>query len=87
LNGDMQSVEQYLQSQGVPTALVEPGPVAAMIVDGIKRGRFFIRMGRDDDQQFFGGSQPADFFAWNERMIRGRAEAQLTDGAPGAYLW
>ena len=90
LNGDpanMKFVEQYLQSQGVPTAVVEPEPVAAMIVDGIKRGRFFIRMGAAEDQGFFGGSQPADFFGWNERMIRGRAEAQLADGTPDSYLW
>jgi NAD(P)-dependent dehydrogenase (short-subunit alcohol dehydrogenase family) len=90
LNGDpanMKFVEQYLQSQGVPTAVVDPEPVAAMIVDGIKRGRFFIRMGAAEDEKFFGGSQPADFFGWNERMIRGRAEAQLADGDPGKYLW
>ena len=90
LNGDpanMKGVEQWLQSQGVPTVLVEPQPVADMIVDGIRRGRFFIRMGRDQDQQFFGGSQPAEFFDWNERMIRGRADAQLSDGTPDGYLW
>jgi NAD(P)-dependent dehydrogenase (short-subunit alcohol dehydrogenase family) len=90
LNGDpanMKGVEQWLQSQGVPAALVEPEPVADMIVDGIKRDRFFIRMGREEDQRFFGGSQPAEFFGWNERMIRGRAEAQLSDGTPDGYLW
>jgi NAD(P)-dependent dehydrogenase (short-subunit alcohol dehydrogenase family) len=90
LNGDpanMKFVEQYLQSQGVPTAVVDPEPVAAMIVDGIKRGRFFIRMGAAEDQKFFDSSQPADFFEWNERMIRGRAAAQLADGDPGKYLW
>jgi len=58
-----------------------------MIVDGIKRGRFSIRMGRNEDQQFFGRSQPAEFFDWNEQMIRGRAEAQLGDGTPTSYLW
>jgi hypothetical protein len=83
----MKQVEAFLRSRGVPTALVEPGPVAEMIVDGIKRGRFFIRLGRDEDQKFFGRSQPAEFFEWNERMIQGRARAQLTDGAPDNYLW
>jgi hypothetical protein len=84
---NMKGVEEFLQSQGVPTALVEPEPVADMIVDGIKRDRFFIRMGRDEDRRLFDSSQPLEFFEWNERMIRGRAEAQLTEGTPDKYLW
>jgi NAD(P)-dependent dehydrogenase (short-subunit alcohol dehydrogenase family) len=90
LSGDpanMKSVEQLLQSQGVPAVLVEPEPVAEMILDGIKRNRFFIRMGTEENKKIFNGSQPPEHFDWNARMIRGRAEAQLADATPDEYLW
>jgi hypothetical protein len=35
----------------------------------------------------FDGAISSDCFEWNERMIRGRAEAVLADGVPDAYLW
>jgi NAD(P)-dependent dehydrogenase (short-subunit alcohol dehydrogenase family) len=84
---NMKHVEHLLQSQGVPTVLVEPGPVAEMILDGIKRNRFFIRMGTEENKKIFNGSQPPEHFDWNTRMIRGRAEAQLADATPDEYLW
>jgi NAD(P)-dependent dehydrogenase (short-subunit alcohol dehydrogenase family) len=84
---NMKFVEQFLQSEGVPATLVEPESVAEMIVDGIKRGRFFIRMGREENKAFFNDSQAPEFFDWNDRVIRGRAEAQLTYGTPDDYLW
>jgi NAD(P)-dependent dehydrogenase (short-subunit alcohol dehydrogenase family) len=90
LSGDpanMKLVEQFLQSEGVPAALVEPEPVAEMIVDGIRRGRFFIRLGREENTRFFSDSQPPEFFDWNDRVIAGRSAAQLSDGAPDDYLW
>jgi NAD(P)-dependent dehydrogenase (short-subunit alcohol dehydrogenase family) len=90
LSGDpanMKFVEQFLQSQGVPAVVVEPEPVAEMIVDGIKRDRFFIRMGTEENKRIFNGSQPPEYFEWSERVIRGRAQAQLTDGTPDGYLW
>jgi NAD(P)-dependent dehydrogenase (short-subunit alcohol dehydrogenase family) len=90
LSGDpanMKFVEQFLNSQGVPAVVVEPEPVAEMIVDGIKRGRFFIRMREEENKRIFGGSQPPEYFDWSERVIRGRAQAQLTDGVPDDYLW
>lgn len=58
-----------------------------MIVDGIKRGRFFIRLGREGNKRFFGDSQPPEFFDWNDRVIQGRSAAQLADGTPDDYLW
>jgi NAD(P)-dependent dehydrogenase (short-subunit alcohol dehydrogenase family) len=90
LSGDpanMKFVEQFLNSQGVPAVVVEPEPVAEMIVDGIKRGRFFIRMREEENKRIFGGSQPPEYFDWSERVIRGRAQAQLVDGRPDDYLW
>jgi NADP-dependent 3-hydroxy acid dehydrogenase YdfG len=84
---NMKFVEQYLNSTGVPAVLVEAASVAEMIVDGIKRGRFFIRMGPEENKRFFGNSHPAEFFDWNDRMIQGRSRAQLTDGIPVDYLW
>ena len=90
LSGDpatMKFVEQFLQSQGVPAVVVEPEPVAEMILDGIKRDRFFIRLGTEENKRIFNGSQPPEYFEWSERVIRGRAEAQLTDGTPDRYLW
>ena len=90
LSGDpanMKFVEQFLQSQGVPAVVVEPEPVAEMILDGIRRGRFFIRLGAEENKRIFNSSQPAEYFDWSERVIRGRAEAQLADGAPDGYLW
>jgi NAD(P)-dependent dehydrogenase (short-subunit alcohol dehydrogenase family) len=90
LSGDpanMKYVQQFLQSQGVPAVVVEPQPVAEMILDGIKRDRFFIRLGAEENKQIFNRSQPPEYFEWSERVIRGRAEAQLADGAPDGYLW
>jgi NAD(P)-dependent dehydrogenase (short-subunit alcohol dehydrogenase family) len=83
----MKLVEAHLQSNGVPTKLVSPEAVAAMAVDGIKRGRFFIRAGERENDEFFDGALSDDYFAWLERVTRGRAEAQLSDGKPDAYLW
>jgi NAD(P)-dependent dehydrogenase (short-subunit alcohol dehydrogenase family) len=90
LSGDpanMKFVEQFLNSQGVPAVVVQPEPVAEMIVDGIKRDRFFIRLREEENKRIFGGSQPLEYFDWSERVIRGRAQAQLTDGRPDDYLW
>jgi NAD(P)-dependent dehydrogenase (short-subunit alcohol dehydrogenase family) len=90
LSGDpetMKFVESHLQSTGVPAVLVQPEQVAAMIVDGIERDRFFIRVGEQENKDFFDGAHPAEFFTWNERMVRGRAEAQVSDGRPDPYLW
>jgi NAD(P)-dependent dehydrogenase (short-subunit alcohol dehydrogenase family) len=90
LSGDpanMKFVEQFLNSLGVPAVVVEPEPVAEMIVDGITRGRFFIRMREEENKRIFGGSQPPEYFDWSERVIRGRAQAQLVDGRPDDYLW
>lgn len=83
----MKFVEGHLQSTGVPAVLVQPAGVAAMIVDGIKRDRFFIRVDRKENDQFFEGAHGDEYFGWNERMIRGRSEQQLGDGAPDPYLW
>jgi short-subunit dehydrogenase len=83
----MKMVEGHLQSSGVPAVLVEPEGVAEMIVDGIKRGRFFIRADRRENEAFFGGAHSDEFFSWNGRMIRGRSEQQLADGRPDSYLW
>jgi NAD(P)-dependent dehydrogenase (short-subunit alcohol dehydrogenase family) len=85
---NMKFIEAHLRSQGVPAALVEPDAVGAMVVDGIKRGRFFIRPGADQSKAFFDGLITDDYLAWNERIIRGRGEAQVAaDGRPDGYLW
>jgi NAD(P)-dependent dehydrogenase (short-subunit alcohol dehydrogenase family) len=85
---NMKFIEEFLQSQGVPAALVEPESVGAMVVDGIKRGRFFIRPGAEQSKAFFDGLITDDYLDWNERIIRGRGEAQVAaDGRPDSYLW
>jgi NAD(P)-dependent dehydrogenase (short-subunit alcohol dehydrogenase family) len=84
---NMKHVEQLLRSQGVPAVLMEPEQVAGLILDGIKRDRFFIRVGAEENKRIFNGSQSQEYFDWNARMIRGRAEAQLADGKPDEYLW
>ena len=83
----MKFVESHLQSTGVPAVLVQPEGVADMIVDGIRSGRFFVRMGKRENETFFGGVHGDEYFDWGERIIRGRAEQQLGDGKPDSYLW
>ena len=51
------------------------------------RGRFFFRVGERESNECFDGAITTEFLAWNEEMIRGRAEAVLAAGAPDAYLW
>lgn len=84
---NMKHVEAMLQSQGIPMTLVQPEGVARMILDGIRRDRFFFRVDARVSKECFEGAISGDFLEWNERMIRGRAEAVLADGAPDPYLW
>jgi NAD(P)-dependent dehydrogenase (short-subunit alcohol dehydrogenase family) len=83
----MQGVEAMLRGQGIPTTLVQPEGVAKLVIDGIRRDRFFFRVGARESKECFDGAIGDDFLAWNEQMIRGRAEAVLADGTPDAYLW
>jgi NAD(P)-dependent dehydrogenase (short-subunit alcohol dehydrogenase family) len=90
LAGDRQTmvlVESGLRSRGVPATLVEPEEVAAMVLDGLRRERFFIRAGRQESKAIYSGKITEEYFEWNEPIIRGRAEAQLADGSPDAYIW
>jgi NAD(P)-dependent dehydrogenase (short-subunit alcohol dehydrogenase family) len=84
----MKQVEGLLRSRGVPATLIEPEQVAQVVLDGIKRERFFFRVGPDESDRFFGGQLSKDgFFEWNERVIRARAEEYLSNGSPDPYLW
>jgi NAD(P)-dependent dehydrogenase (short-subunit alcohol dehydrogenase family) len=83
----MHSVEARLRASGIPATVVQPHQVALMALDGVKRGRFFIRPIQSDSAQFFDGALADDFFEWNERMIRGRAMAAINGTAPNGYLW
>jgi NAD(P)-dependent dehydrogenase (short-subunit alcohol dehydrogenase family) len=83
----MKFVEGHLQSQGIPAVLVEPEGVAEMVLDGIRKGRFYIRAGAEQSKAFFDGAISDDFLTWNEAMIRGRGEAIIADGRPDGYLW
>jgi NAD(P)-dependent dehydrogenase (short-subunit alcohol dehydrogenase family) len=80
-------VEGLLNSRGVPAALVQPEQVAELILDGLRRDRFFIRTGPAENASYFNSAMSSEFFAWSERVIRGRAEAQMNDSGPDAYLW
>ena len=82
----MKQVEGLLRSRGVPATLIEPEQVAQVVLDGIRRERFFFRVGPEESDRFFDGKL-SDFFVWNERVIRARAEEYLTDGRPDPYLW
>jgi NAD(P)-dependent dehydrogenase (short-subunit alcohol dehydrogenase family) len=83
----MPIVEDMLRAKGVPAALTQPEQVAELVIDGIRNDRFFIRVDESRSKELFDGIVTPEFLQWNERMIRGRAEAQLTDGAPDGYLW
>jgi NAD(P)-dependent dehydrogenase (short-subunit alcohol dehydrogenase family) len=83
----MKGVETMLRSEGVPATLVQPEAVAKLVLDGIRRECFFFRVGARENKECFDGAITDEFFDWNERMIRGRAEAVLTDGLPDEYLW
>jgi short-subunit dehydrogenase len=84
---NMKAVEAQLKSTGVDVTLVEPEAVAEMILDGIRRGRFFIRAGRAENAAFFDSRITAGFLDWNARVVRARADAQLADGTPDTYIW
>ena len=83
----MTSVEAHLRASGVPATMVRPDQVAAMAVEGIQRGDFFIRPRRDDSLRYLGDALTGEFFDWNEGMIRGRAEAAIEGLPPDGYLW
>ncbi len=84
----MKQVEGLLRSRGVPATLIEPDQVARLVLDGIKRERFFFRVGPEESDRFFDGAlSDGGLFEWNERIIRARAEQYLTDGSPDPYLW
>ncbi len=83
----MKGVEAHLQSRGVPATLVEPQNVAELFLDGIKRGRFFIRANRAESARLFDGAMSEAYYKWNDAIVRGRADAVLADGKPDAYLW
>ena len=83
----MHVASEQQRARGLPTVLVQADQVAGMIVDGIKQGRFFITMRKQDNDAFFGGAHSDDFFAWREKMVRGRSEAQLNNGTPDSYIW
>jgi NAD(P)-dependent dehydrogenase (short-subunit alcohol dehydrogenase family) len=83
----MKMVESHMQSQGLPVTMVEPEQVAAMVLDGVRRGRFFIRAGPAESKAFYDGRITEEYFEWSDRVLRGRAEAQLADSTPEAYLW
>jgi len=84
----MKQVESLLRSRGVPATLIEPEQVAEVVLDGIKRDRFYFRVGPEESDRFFGGKvSEGGFFEWNERVIRARAEEYLSNGRPDPYLW
>ncbi|WP_158548698.1 SDR family NAD(P)-dependent oxidoreductase [Blastococcus sp. TF02A-26] len=80
-------VEQWLRDNGVPTTLMQPEDVAELLLDGVRRGRFYIRINEAENERLFGNRLSPEFFAWNERITRGRAEAQISDTAPDGHLW
>ena len=80
-------VEQWLRDNGVPTTLMQPEDVAELLLDGVKRGRFYIRINQTENDTLFDGRLDPEFFEWNERITRGRAEAQIADTAPDGHLW
>jgi NAD(P)-dependent dehydrogenase (short-subunit alcohol dehydrogenase family) len=83
----MPIVEEMLRNKGIPATLVEPDQVAQLVLDGIRNDRFFIMVDEPRSKALFNGAISEDFLQWTERVIRGRAEAQLGDGLPDAYLW
>jgi hypothetical protein len=66
---------------------MQPEDVAELLLDGVRNGRFYIRINREQNKGLFDGTMSEDYFAWNDRVTRGRAEAQLADGVPDGHLW
>jgi hypothetical protein len=83
----MKDVEAMLRSHGVLATLVEPDQVAALVLDGIRRQRFFIRVGVTESTALFDGTISGEYLAWNQAVVRARPDAQLGDGTPDGYLW
>ena len=83
----MKHVEAALQSQGVPAALVSPEAVAQVVLDGIRRNRFFFRVSERERSAYFDGVVGKDFVEWCDSMMSRRAEAAIADGKPDDYLW
>jgi hypothetical protein len=76
-----------LRDNGVPTTLMQPEDVAELLLDGLRRGRFYIRINQTENETLFHDRLDPAFFEWNERITRGRAEAQIADTAPDGHLW
>ena len=52
----MKLVEGILNSKGIPSVLTHPEQVAKMIRAAVERGRFFIRIGPEENVRIFGGT-------------------------------
>jgi len=83
----MKMVEGKLRAKGVPSTLVAPDQVAGLLLDGIRRDRFFIRVGKRESAEFFDGAISDEYLEWTDRMVSGRSDAMQVDGRPDGYLW
>lgn len=79
-------VQQGLQNGGVPTALAEPGEVAATVVEAIRNGKFWAVNDREADERLTGGRFAA-VIDWEHQIFRDRAASFVGRTAPDSYLW
>jgi NAD(P)-dependent dehydrogenase (short-subunit alcohol dehydrogenase family) len=79
-------VLQGLRNGGVPTALAEPGEVAATVVEAIRTGRFWAVNDREGDERLTGGRFAA-VIDWEKQIFRHRAASFADRTSPDPYLW
>lgn len=82
----MTMVQQGLESYGVAAVLAEPEEVAMTVLEAIHSGNFWAHHDHDADQRLTNGRFRADI-AWQDDIIRKRAEAIINRTAPDPYLW
>jgi NAD(P)-dependent dehydrogenase (short-subunit alcohol dehydrogenase family) len=82
----MAMVQKGLESYGVAACLAEPEEVAMTVLETLRSGSFWAHHDHDADTRLTGGRFQADI-AWQDDIIRKRAEALIERSAPDPYLW
>jgi NADP-dependent 3-hydroxy acid dehydrogenase YdfG len=75
-----------LAEHGLPAAVIEPEAVAALVVEGLERGSFWIEADAEQDERLYGGRNHANIERVHE-IIRAKADAMIDHQSPDAYLW
>jgi NAD(P)-dependent dehydrogenase (short-subunit alcohol dehydrogenase family) len=82
----MAFVEQGLRAAGVSVTATEPEQIAVTVLEAIETDSFWAHHGSEADRRLYRGTFAADI-AWQERILRSRADALINRSAPDPYLW